>query len=245
MSDCSILPLKAMYDLVMGKRLYEFVKTAGVLGGGSVMLSIICFGITFAEHVRDHSVLASVFGFLTIIFFCFGAFQAWSKERDARLEIERKYFDESPQIGLELLSAKGPTAWRNATTGIDACSFWLLQLGGRTATSIRFDPIRSKGARFTLNFDAVPFLEPSPRRTALTYHVGEVGFPRLSAHDLEKTGDMEGTLLKSFLDDSAPELDKLQYALTARYRDKGGEECTRSFNLVFDRSTYSFQANTD
>jgi hypothetical protein len=41
------------------------------------------------EHIKDHGVSASVFGLLAIVFFCFGAFQAWNTERDGRLEIEK------------------------------------------------------------------------------------------------------------------------------------------------------------
>jgi hypothetical protein len=177
-----------------------------------------------------------------LLFFA-AAFSAWAKENERRLAIEEKYSDETPVIGLEILSAQGPSAWR-AARGRDACWFWLQHLGGRIPRSIRFDPIESLNRRFTLEFDAVPFLDP-PRRTALAYRIQQQGFKPLSAHDMEKIGDVEGQMLACFLDDSPIELIELRYILRARFKDKGDEERTRDFNVVFDKGRAAFLPNTD
>lgn len=183
--------------------------------------------------------------------FVVSAILAWAIEYKGkqRLQLEladtqKKYFDERPQMGLEIHGPKGPTAWRDAISK-DACWFWLQNLSGRNPRSIRFDPILSKGRRFTLHFDDVPFLELSPRRASLIYHVLQAGSPPISAHDLEKIGDIEAKMLGLFLDDSPPELLELHYVLTARFKDKEDEERTRSFNVVFDKNTFCFLPNTD
>jgi high-affinity Fe2+/Pb2+ permease len=60
----------------------EFLVTAGLLGGGSVVLAIILFIVAVTEHFRDHNVAASIFAGLTVVFFCLGAYWAWDRERD-------------------------------------------------------------------------------------------------------------------------------------------------------------------
>ena len=63
------------------KKPVEFFRTAGLLGGGSVTLAIILFGITCLEHFLNHDVTATIFAGLGIVFFSIGAYTAWSKER--------------------------------------------------------------------------------------------------------------------------------------------------------------------
>jgi hypothetical protein len=62
-------------------RFFEFIRTAGLLGGGSVLLSIILFGITIWEHAKSENIASAVLGALVIVFFCVGAFIAWLQER--------------------------------------------------------------------------------------------------------------------------------------------------------------------
>jgi hypothetical protein len=157
--------------------------------------------------------------------------------------MEKKYFDERPQLGLEIDGPKGPNAWRDARSS-DACWFWLQYLSGRNARSIRFDPIPSKRGRFALRFDPVPFLDP-PRRTSLTYRIQEVGVPPLTAHDMDKIGDIQAKMLGLFLDDSPLELIELHYVLTVRFKDREDEERTHTFHLVFDKRTFAFWPDTE
>lgn len=204
--------------------------------------------VAYANKSNEWAVKTSFAAAVVCLFIA--CFLAWREEliraEDAKSQVEEvrhKYLDERPQLGLEILGPQGPTAWQNAKAR-DACWFWLQQLSGRTARSIRFDPIPSKRGRFTLHFDEVPFLEPPPRRTPLTYHVREVGVFPPSAHDMEKIGDIEGKMLGQFLDDSPPELIELRYILISRFRDRENEERTRNFNIVFNKSTLAFLPNT-
>lgn len=178
-------------------------------------------------------------------------FHAWRSEHSAlcisqseKSALQAAYFNECPRLGLEILGPKGPSAWRDAL-GREACWFWLQHLEGRTPRSLRFDSIPSKCGRFTLDFEAVPYLEPAPQRTALIYHIREVGRPALNAHDMDRIGNIEAKMLGKFLDDSPPELLELHYVLTARFKDKANEELTRDFNIVFDKRTFAFLPNTD
>jgi hypothetical protein len=65
----------------------------------------------------------------------------------------------------------------------------------------------------------------------------------LSAHDLEKIGNIEGQMLRLFLDDSPSELIELHYTLAAHFKD-GEEERSQSFRLTFDKGRFRFLANT-
>ncbi len=60
----------------------SFSRRQEFWGGGSVTLAIILFVITGLEHYWDHNIRATIFAALGIIFFCGGAYIAWSKERD-------------------------------------------------------------------------------------------------------------------------------------------------------------------
>ena len=170
---------------------------------------------------------------------------AWDEQRKKKLlaetelaHIEKKHFDERPQIGMEIHGREGPTAWISAYSH-DVCVFTLSQISGRTAQSLRFDPIQSKGGRFVLTFDPVPFLDPSPRSTPLRYEISEPPHHPLSGADREKMGDMEGKLLYLFLVDSPPELPQLEYVLTVRFRDRD-EMRSQTFKIVFETRTYRF-----
>jgi hypothetical protein len=60
----------------------EFVTAAGLYGGGSVILAIVLFGVSFIEHFRDHNVSSWWFGIIGMISFCAGSYIAYDKERD-------------------------------------------------------------------------------------------------------------------------------------------------------------------
>ena len=122
----------------MGKwKVFEFLRTSGVLGGGSVTLAIVSFFLSGYEHYKDHNVTAVVFAILTIVFFCFGSFLAWSKERD-RFESEVAkhgnpsfelklgqidvYFDSQRNVTLILLC---PTITNHGSTS--AALTWQIQ----------------------------------------------------------------------------------------------------------------------
>lgn len=83
-------------------RFVEFITTAGYLGGGSVVLAIILFAIATWEHFKDHNVSPGLLAALGVVFFCFGAYWAWSKERD-KFEAERNK-NESPDFVIDITS---------------------------------------------------------------------------------------------------------------------------------------------
>jgi hypothetical protein len=237
-----------MYDWGMARVRRFFKSMFSELGSGLSGPASVPFAI--ASLWVSSPIQRFLYGALAGILLLVSSYRIWAKQEARAHEAEselaslkQRYLDECPQLGLEIAGPQGPTAWRNATTR-DACWFWLQHLSGRTARSIRFDPIPSKGRRFTLYFDDLPFLEPSPRRTSLTWHVREVGVPRLSAHDWEKIGDIEGQLLGMLLDDSPPGMIEIHYKLTVRFKDVD-EERMHHFSLVFDKTTFMFLPNTE
>jgi hypothetical protein len=223
----------------MGKRLYEFIKTAGILGGGSVMLSLICFAVTFREHILDHNVPASVFGLLTIVFFCIGAFLAWNSERGKRVEGEKKWEDQRPRLGLEANSYDGENTWAKHNNPV---TFRLKLLSGRVPESIHFDPIPSKSGRFILEFGAVPHVEPLQQKV-MTFDVVEVGKPALSAKDREATFACQKDMLLLFLSDLPECSGEVQYPLVVRFLDRN-EHREQAFNLRWDWAKYGFGSDT-
>lgn len=91
-------------------RFFRFLTTAGWIGGGSVMLSMILLAITIWEHLHDKNVAAFVLGILVVVFFCFGAYIAWSKESEKYLNEKQKH--EQPDFKLTLydvLTSYNPT----------------------------------------------------------------------------------------------------------------------------------------
>jgi hypothetical protein len=93
----------------------EFVKTAGLLGGGRVVLAIILMGIAIWEHIHGKNAATFIFGLLVVVFFCFGAYVAWSKERDKYEQEARKHEQPNLQLTLhDVLSSYDPN--RDVTT---------------------------------------------------------------------------------------------------------------------------------
>jgi hypothetical protein len=70
------------------RNIIAFFKTAGVLGGGSMIFAVILFGISIEEHFRDKNVSPYWLVFGAAVAFCFGAYQAWNRTRE-ELEKER------------------------------------------------------------------------------------------------------------------------------------------------------------
>ena len=58
----------------------KFLKAAGSIGGGSVGLAIVLFGISIEEHFRDKNVNAYWLVLAAGIAFAFGAYHAWAGE---------------------------------------------------------------------------------------------------------------------------------------------------------------------
>jgi len=224
----------------------RFIKAAGLLGGGSVVLAILLFLITIIEHIRDHNVEVFYLVLLAAVFFCFGAYQAWHDENRKYLaiasekeNIERKYFDERPRLGLSVHSIEGPKAWMEHGVPV---TFEIQHLGGRVPTSVRFDPIPSKQGKFLLQFDSIAHVDP-PHVKAMNWDVIEVGVPLLSAKDREKTASLKKDMLLLFLKDTPSLLADLEYPLVVNFTD-GEQLRTQYFHLTFETSKYRFSTNT-
>jgi hypothetical protein len=152
-------------------------------------------------------------------------------------DLERKYFDERPQMGLYVMGAEGRKAWRQAVDNLDQpVRFFLQHLGGRAATSIRIDPICSLKGNYSLRFDGAPFVSGGPVRYFLKYEVWQDG-GRPNLNTIEGIG--WGAMLEFFLGDSPPGLETRSYNLVVRFRDRD-EEHVQEFKLVFDATKYCF-----
>jgi hypothetical protein len=67
-------------------RFFKFLKAAGSIGGGSVGLAIVLFGISIEEHFRDKNVNAYWLVLTAGIAFAFGAYLAWADEFEKNTE---------------------------------------------------------------------------------------------------------------------------------------------------------------
>jgi hypothetical protein len=218
----------------------EFLQAAGKLGMGSVILSLLSFGVTAWEHINARNVGASVFGFLTILLFCFGAYWAWSEERDRREAIEEKCFDERPKMGLKLISSEGRKAWNDALDSQQPpAQFSMQYLSGRVATAVCFDPIASKNGKYSLRFDAIPYVE-GPVQKPMSFEVWEDG-KKPPPNAIDSIG--WGAMLVLFVADSPAEPNEIVYTLIARFRD-GHDHLIQEFFLRFDRERCRFLRNT-
>jgi hypothetical protein len=187
-----------------------------------------------------------LYGSLAVILLLFSAYRIWSKQRDwtdkaesELLNLKKKYLDDQPKFGMDILSTEGMKQWME--TG-DPVQFHLQHLGGRMATGIRFDPILSKMGKFSLQFDSLPHLHLSVRNM-LIYEIQDVGAPTLGYRDRDKIGNVSKEMLRLFLLDSPKGAGELDYPLIARYSDND-EERTHTFHLRFDPHRFKFARNT-
>lgn len=170
-----------------------------------------------------------------------GAFEAAAASKTALTELNLKYSNELPLLGLNVHSVQGEKTWR--TTGVPV-AFTIQHLGGRIPTSIRFDPVRSKLGKFLLRFDPLPHADRPPQQTGIGFEVLETGAPQLSAKDWATTQQYQGELLRLFVHD-VPSSNATEdvYDLVARFRDRS-DDCEQAFRLVFDRYRFCFSPNT-
>lgn len=67
--------------------LLQFLKSAGLKGAGSVALSVASFIVTVKEHIDKDNVSTAVFFCVGCLAFCYGAYLAWSNERENHLRL--------------------------------------------------------------------------------------------------------------------------------------------------------------
>jgi len=161
-----------------------------------------------------------------------------SEARIANLNL--KYFNNRPQLGLNVHSVQGEIMWR--TTGVPVV-FTIQHLGGRIPTSIRFDPVPSKLGKFILRFDALPHANPGSHPTGINFEVVETGVPKLNAKDWATTQQYQGELLRLFVLDDESGTDQTKYNLVTHFKD-GDDEREHIFHLIFDLHRFCFLENT-
>jgi hypothetical protein len=68
--------------------LREFIRSAGSGGIVSTFATAVLFTVTVYEHPEKHDTPALILLILAGLFFCWGAYLAWSNERRERLKVE-------------------------------------------------------------------------------------------------------------------------------------------------------------
>jgi hypothetical protein len=89
-------------------RVFQFLKATGRLGGGSVALALVLFGISIYEHLIEKNLSAYWLVLAAGVFFAFGAYDAWRSADSAlaqevgkstkpllKIELVRAFFDVS------------------------------------------------------------------------------------------------------------------------------------------------------
>lgn len=147
-------------------RPFEFFKTSGRLGGGSVVASFVLYCIALYEHVKRSSVASlSLIGAGTFLF-CFGAYRAWDKER-TRVEALVRLSDDDPHIVVEFSKDKLPLAARMKMIG--ERPLYLRNLGKKHAYKVQISDVDLKYGVAT--FPRVEIVETSavPIRAQIEY----------------------------------------------------------------------------
>jgi hypothetical protein len=210
-------------------------KMTGVLSIILALAPVLCPDFFSGDRGLLHSKWA--WEVAAAISFFFAAHSAWSEQHKARLEVERKHFDERPQLGLRLIAPSGVENWRSAAyaNNQQLVFFSLHHLNGRKATNLHFDPISSHRGGYSLRFLKVPFVNP-PVQTSLVFEVWANG---IRPTQEVNAASCSAAKLLEFLWDNPDDLPEFRYNLVVRFEDRG-EERTQSFPLVFDAARYEF-----
>jgi len=212
---------------------------SGLSGPASVPLAVAALWVT-------GGVQRVLYGSLAGILLLVSAYRIWTRQHDRAEKAEaelvcvrQKYFEEQPRLGLEINSFEGKRVWMEHNNPV---TILIKHLSGRVPTSVHFEPIQSRSARFILKFDSLPHidsLQPKPMR----FEIVEVGKPELSARDREITHQYEKDMLLLFVADSHECLGLIDYALVARFSD-GAELREQTFHLRWDWGRHGFRRDT-
>jgi hypothetical protein len=178
-----------------------------------------------------------VIGVLLLFWSCYAA---WHDKFEEVIKVEKElaqakddYLSEQPKFGIKILYQAGQEAWFDRRDD-DAImvQFVLEHLGGRTPTSIRFDPIISLNCRFCLTIHDIPFLSPNPPRYEhLAFYVWINGRrPEDDIYAFNKT--KQASWLDNFVSDRPKAMDKCVYPLVVRYKD-GNDERAKRFEIEY------------
>jgi len=164
--------------------------------------------------------------------------QTAQKEKD---EIEKRCFDERPQLTVIVHSAEGQKDW---VLGGNPLSFLLHNVRGRVARNVQLEPIRSQRGKFELHFDLVPYSKSGLPPQTLSFVVREIDAAPLSPEDTQALMRYHGIMVGQFTEDRDEGADPVVYPMTIRYTDCD-EEQMRHLYLRFDPMRYRFLRNTD
>lgn len=175
-------------------------------------------------------------GAMAVLCLLIACYLAWADE----YKKVQRYLDDRPRLGLEISSVFGRKEWQEqADSRNTPAHFRLEHLSGRIPTDVRFDPVQSKRATWTLCFGSESYIKP-PVPTLLFYEVREKG-ARIDQKIIDHLG--WGTFLMHFVADTDSQPEQDEYLLTLRYKD-GDAECTEAFKLIFDKDKFGFLQNT-
>lgn len=242
-------------------RFFRFVRAAGSLGGGSVGLAILLFGISIEEHIRDKNVPTYWLILTAAVAFTFGAYRAWASEHEAytneveknaslpvpvpRFDIHVSPRNASPNDGPPKLGMRAVQPDEGLRRGgLDganlAVEFRLRNLTGRPATTVSITPIYSQRGHFSIRFDDLSFLAGNSEET-LKFEVW-----RLDQRPSRKAIALgAGTrLLNEFVRDSDFEGNPSHFPFVIWFRD-GNDSLSQRFRLLFDHNTEGFQIIDD
>lgn len=197
----------------MGKpRVFEFLKTAGTLAGTGVLVAIALFVVSFYEHLNDHNVRASVLTIVAIVCYCWGAYSAWSNERERFEALEVKAA--RPQI-VFIATGEPQDRWFHFKTSSLPPLFELTHLGGEAAQFIQIEPLTSLHSRnVRLEFEQIQFLDAFKRTVVLPFKL------LLSGQEINPSDKVQNIAVVFFEADAAlfPEQKKLDYPVTIKFK---------------------------
>lgn len=136
--------------IVANFRPLKFLKAAGSLGVTSVALSFVLFAVSIVEHERDKNLPAYVFICLAPVFFAFGAYLAWSAERDNYEKEEEK--NQKPDLAIELRAAFFDVSQIPLTQNVQVHIYLYLSVA-----NLRQTPTRIRSGSLTLTVGGVEY----------------------------------------------------------------------------------------
>jgi hypothetical protein len=202
-------------------RWFEFFRTAGLLGGGSVIFALVLFAIAVWEHYKDKNVPASWLVACGVLFFGIGLYQAWSKERDEKEAAQARI--ESPNFEFSV----GTIIWRYDPQTQLSVFFVLASILNKGHRSIA----RNWNAEYRIGlakeqmksfFLREPYIIPIGDEQ-ITFENGDLLNVRASQNAIER-GDMgEGRLLFTLPGDRTHQIAGLQYSIEYSCEDYQGK----------------------
>jgi hypothetical protein len=206
------------------RKILSFFRTAGLLGGGSMILATILFVVSVVEQFKDRNVPAYWLLLAAALAFCFGAYSAWEKE-------DRALKDEKAKNGLPLLHGEAKVVfwefWKDPHSGsakpADTQYYVLFSLVNRTNVqctlkNFQMRVIRKDGtvrSSSSSNFNICgdlehnsPFGDSAQRTNPLAPFKTPVGpMPVSGGHPLTRGVEQSGWI-KFYVKDNVPPVDQ-------------------------------------